>query len=255
MTLVSLLLTSVLLSVWLWKAYTLAGRFVAINDSNAYNLFQSNNAYTPLYNTCVANPIDWHISNEFTQMDERIATEPPAVQQGLYRRIAIHHIVSHPGLFFVRTFNRFRAYFCFPAGVLTQNFDAGNPRIWLKLATRVVELCFYWPIMAMAIILCFNLRSFSIPSSSLGVLLGAALVYAFPCWLTCSQPRYNFPVVPIFAALAVTLLDSVTRKSWREVLAPVIESRRRKLAMVLAVAFFFYIQIEWIVIIPYSKTH
>jgi hypothetical protein len=76
------------------------------------------------------------------------------------------------------------------------------------------------------------------------LLLGAAFVYAAPCFLTCSQPRYNFPVVPLFAVFAFILLDALLNRPWRELIHP-----QRRLAMYLTLAFFAYIQIEWIVIV------
>jgi 4-amino-4-deoxy-L-arabinose transferase-like glycosyltransferase len=46
LALVPLLIAAIPISAWLWKAHDMTGRFVMINESNAENFFQSNNAYT-----------------------------------------------------------------------------------------------------------------------------------------------------------------------------------------------------------------
>ena len=107
--------------------------------------------------------------------------------------------------------------------------------------------------MILAIIFCFNLRSFRTETHGVVAVMGAAAIYALPCWLTCSQPRYNFPVVPLFAVLAFALLDSWLDRPWSEVLEPIMSSDGRRRAMLLTLAFFFYIQIEWIAIVASSN--
>ena len=248
----SLLVSSLLISAWLWKAHNLAGRFVMINDSNAQNFFFSNNPYTPLYNTCPNNPVEWEVAPQLTEMEQAIANTPPCLQQTMYRQIALGHILSRPDLFLLRTFNRFRAYFCFPihrGDPLVRYFHAAAWHRWLGIGITIVELCFYWPIMILAIIFCFNLRSFGTETHSVVAVMGAAAIYAFPCWLTCSQPRYNFPVVPLFAVLAFALLEPWLDRPWSEVLEPIMSSDGRRRAMLLTLAFFLYIQIEWIAIV------
>jgi 4-amino-4-deoxy-L-arabinose transferase-like glycosyltransferase len=250
--LVPLLIASIPISAWLWKAHEMTGRFVMINESNAENFFQSNNAHTPLYNTCIGGPVPWNVPPQLAKLERDIECQPPEQQQQTYRRLAIQHIFSRPDLFLLRTFNRFRAFFCPPlhrGEPLTGRANAAPSHGWLGLAITVFELCFYWPIMILAIIFCFNLPNCRFDPKSAVLLLGTVFVYAFPCFLTCSQPRYNFPVVPLFAVFACILLDSLIDKPWRELVVP-----RHKLAMVLTLAFFAYIQIEWVVILASSGT-
>ena len=92
----------------------MTGRFVMIDDSNAQNFFFSNNAHTPLYNTCRGGPVAWSVPPQFTQLEQEIDCQPPPERQQTWRRLAIQHILSRPDLFLLRTFNRFRAFFCFP---------------------------------------------------------------------------------------------------------------------------------------------
>jgi 4-amino-4-deoxy-L-arabinose transferase-like glycosyltransferase len=252
LALAPLLIAAVPISAWAWKAHDMTGRFVMINDSNAQNFFLSNNAYTPLYNTCRGGPVAWSVPPQFTQLEQEIDCQPPIERQQTWRRLAIQHILSRPDLFLLRTFNRFRAFFCFPIhrGEPLTRYRYAHVSAWhgwLGMGITAVELCFYWPIMVLAILFCFNLPRFRFEASSVALLLSAAFVYAGPCFLTCSQPRYNFPVVPLFAVFAFVFLDALFDKSWRELIAP-----RSRLAMFLTLAFFFYIQIEWIAIVATS---
>ena len=240
---IPLLFAAIPISAWAWKAYEMTGRFVAINDSNAQNFFLSNNQYTPLYNTCRGGPVDWNEPPQLTRLEQQIDCRPPLQQQQTYRALALQYIRARPDLFLLRTFNRFRAFFCFPVHrgePLTGHVPAGHG--WLGMAITAVELCFYWPIMALAIAFCFNLSSFRFAVSDAVLLLGAALVYAAPCFVTCSQPRYNFPVVPLFAVFAFLFLDGWLQRPWRELVRP-------RAALYLALAFFTYIQIEWIMML------
>jgi 4-amino-4-deoxy-L-arabinose transferase-like glycosyltransferase len=195
LALVPLLIAAIPISAWLWKAHDMTGRFVMINESNAENFFQSNNAYTPLYNTCIGGPVPWNVAPQLAALQRDIECQPPAQQQQTYRRLAIRHIFSRPDLFLLRSFNRFRAFFCFPihrGEPLAGRANSSPSRRWLGLAITLFELCFYWPIMILAIVFCFNLPNFRLDPKNAVLLLGTIFVYTFPSFLACSQPRYNF---------------------------------------------------------------
>jgi hypothetical protein len=234
----------------------MTGRFVMVNDANAYNLFQSNNPYTPLYNTCGDNPLAWEVPSGFSEMAQQIEREAPCEQQRHYGQIALHHILSRPDLFALRSFNRFRAYFCFPLhrGEPVLRYSGITlPGRWVGGGLTILDICFYWPVMILFLIFCFNFRSFSVKTEYVEIVVGFAFVYAFPYWLSCSQPRYNFPVVPLFAVPSAILCVSLAESSWNHILSPVMHSAWRKRAMLLSVTLFFYIQAEWIVLVLSGK--
>ena len=79
-------------------------------------------------------------------------------------------------------------------------------------------------------------------------ILGAALVYALPYWVTFSQPRFNFPVVPLLAILAVKFLDEWTQAPRSQVFEPPAAPGKRRALLVGALSLFAYIQLEWIVV-------
>ena len=152
-------------------------------------------------------------------------------------------------------------YFSFPiahGATLTQGVHVEHNVAWIGAAITVFGLCFYWPIMVLAIVFLFNARAEAAdlksggPRNEVAAITGAALLYAIPYWITFSQPRFNFPVIPLFAVLAVTLLDSL-EKSWNGALEPVLHSARPRHAMLLTLVFFAYTQMEWILFVLSSK--
>lgn len=254
LALASLMVCCGLVSAWVWKAYSMTGRLIMINEANWQDFFLANNPATPLYSTCPGGPVEWD-SSRVSLMLQPMQGEPPDVQQRLYRDTAVRYIVSRPDLFLLRTLNRFRAYFGFPihrGEPLVKGLDILRGRRLIGLGITVAELCFYWPIMVLAIGFLFSLKNSPITTDHMVVILGAALAYAVPYWMSCSQPRYNFPVVPLFAVFAVMLLDSLLERPKAEVLQPLLQSPRRRRAMLAALAVFFYIQIEWIVFVTVS---
>lgn len=252
----SLMAALILVSAWIWKVSDMAGRFIFINDSNQENLVFSNHPATPLYLTCRDCPIYGALPAGFLKLEYEIDHKPSLEQQRRMRETTTRFILARPDLFLIRSFNRFRAYFRFPihyADPLVRHSKAGNStRRWLGNAITAFEVALFWPLMALAIITCFNLRSFRIRPDTAFIILGVAFVYALPCWLTWSEPRYAFPVIPLFGVLSFVLLDSLLARPWREVLGLIMHSNARRAGMLVTLSIFFCIQIEWIVLIVYT---
>jgi 4-amino-4-deoxy-L-arabinose transferase-like glycosyltransferase len=250
---VPLLMASLLVSAWLWKAYDLTGRFVMINDSNEENFVFANHPDTPLMFTSRGGPVEPELPPKFVQLEHEIDAKPSPAQQRVLREATLRYILSRPDLFLLRCFNRFCAYFTFPVHhaepLVGRSGAKARIAYWLGNGITLLDVAFFWPIMVLAIVFCFNLPSFPGQAGAIFPIIGVALIYAAPCWLTWSQPRYAFPVIPLRAVFAFVLLDAFLRRPWRQVLAPVLRSAARRRAMLLAVAFFFCIQIEWIVLI------
>ena len=244
-----LLVAAAPISGWLLKAHTMTGRFIMINDSNAQNLFQGNNPWTPLYNTCCCGAVEWTVPPEFTKLEHEIDCKPAAERQPIYRRIALEHISSRPDLFLLRSFNRFRAFFCFPLHHGEPLSPTGKAPAIVGLAITAIELVFFYcPIMVLAILFWFTSPSPAAQADARAV-LGVLFIYAVPFFLTCSQPRYNFPIVPLFAVFAVAFIEAVRKRSWGEVMEPLRSSAWRRRALYVTLAFFFYIQVEWMWIV------
>lgn len=242
-----LAIAAIVVSLWMWKAYNLTGRFVAINDSNAQNLFWGNNPYTPLYATWGEAQGEIGISAGYRSLLEGIDRKSPQDRGRLYTELALNHIKSRPGLFVLRTFNRARAYFGFPVHYAEplKNVLGKQSRIMAALLLTVADVLFYWTVAALAIVFLFNGEKAPLVADRRLCLLGTALAYALPYWMSMSQPRYNFPVVPLLAVFAAAFLDLFLQARPTEVLLPIRESSLRRNAMLLVLAAFAYIQIEW----------
>jgi hypothetical protein len=181
-----LAVAAILVSAWLWKAYTLTGQFVPINASNSQNFFWGNNPYTPLYATWGEAQGELGISEGYRSLLAEIDREPPQVRDRLYTTLALRYIISKPGLFVLRTFNRARAYFGFPVHYAEplKNVFGRQTRMRASIAITLMDVFFYWTILALAIVFLFNGENSSFaPDYRLG-LLGTAAAYALPYWVS-----------------------------------------------------------------------
>jgi hypothetical protein len=253
----SLLVSAVLVSGWVWKAHDLTGRFIFINDSNQENLIFSNHPDTPLYLTCRDCPIFGRLPPAFVSLEREIDATPAFEHRQELETATVRFIVTRPDLFFVRTFNRIRAYLRFPihyADPLVRHSRAsGGTYRWLGATITILEASFFWPIVALSIVACFAVRSVGIGSDLRMILLLIAAVYALPCWLTWSEPRYAFPVIPLLAVFSFALLASVSNEGVRPVMHFFRASASRRRAMFVTLALFFCTQVEWIVLITCSN--
>ena len=252
------LVCSVLVGAWLWKANDLAGHFVFINDSNEENFVFANHPDTPLEVTCRDCPEEWRVPASFLRLEQEIDYKPSPQRQRELRDATVHYVLARPDLFLVRILNRFRAYFTFPVHygdpLARDSRSSASVRRGAGLLITMAEASFFWPIMMLAVIFLFNLPRFPEAQGGTAVLFGIAAIYSIPCWLTWSQARYAFPVVPLFAACAFVLLGAWRKKPGREFLWPAWMSVRRKTAMVLTLACFASTQVEWIALLVRSNT-
>ncbi len=246
--LVPLVVSTLLVSVWVLKAHSITGRFVMINESNWQNFFLGNNPYTPLYRTWPEGQAEVGFPSGLTEMVQAIESKPPAARDRLYEAVSLKYIVSRPDLFLLRTLNRMRAYYGFPihhAEPLAGYFHLNRGRELIALELTIVDVCFYWPIMVLAIVFLFSFKGSLLETDYAVMILGAGVIYAVPYWVSFSQPRFNFPVVPLFAVFAAMFVDSLLEKPQLNIFQPIILSVGRKRAMLLVLALFFYAQIEW----------
>jgi len=248
---VPFLISLTLVSAWLLKAHEMTGRFVMINDANAANLFYGNNPYTPLYKTWWfgshrAGEVD--VPQQFVEMRAEIESYPPETRNRLYRQMAFRHILSRPDLFLVRTLNRIRAYFAFDTyagSFFIKGYGINKP---FGLAVISIDAVFFCSIMVAALLLLACSEMPVVRSEPVVVSLGIAVTYAVPYWVAFSHPTYHFPVVPLFGVLAATFIGRIVSYPSSELFRPVMLSAKRKRGLLFALAVFFYIQVEWVVV-------
>ncbi len=251
MALIPLLAGSLVVSLWLVKVNSMTGRWVLINEANAENLFFGNNPYTPLYRTWPEGQAEIGFPPGLRALLERIRNEPEDLRGRTYLQIAVDHITARPDLFLLRSANRMRAYFGFPVhhGDPLNKFPILTRPPWLvPLVLTVSDVMFYWPLMVLAILCVFSCLRAPALNNPMAVMLGAALLYAIPYWVSFSQPRFNFPVVPLLAVLAVKFLDEWITNRAGQIPGPALATGKRRAAAFTALAFFAYIQMEWITV-------
>lgn len=244
------LVAAAVIAPWVWKAHSMTGRFM-MNDSNWENFFLGNNPSTPLYRTWPGGQAEAGFPSEFLQRFHDIRSQPPAARAVLYRKIAFEHIESRPDLFLLRTLNRARAYFGFPihrGGPAVRYVGVSWARSLLGPGLTLVDAAFYWLIMGLAIVFLLNFRESFFERDSVLPILGAALAYALAYWVSFSHPRFNFPVVPLFAAFAALLADSLLWPGPHAVLQPAFGSARRRRVVYISLALFLFVQLEWAVV-------
>jgi len=246
-----LVVAALLVSAWLWKAQALSGRFIPINDANWENFYLGNNPQTPLYKTWPEGQAEAGFPNKTLETVRYVRSLAPADQSRTYRNLALGHILARPDLFLMRTLNRARAYFGFPihrGEPLEKYVPTNAARRLLGAAITIVDAAFYWLIMTLAILFIFGVRDCRNQTDYVTAILGAVLLYAFPYWISFSQPRFNFPVVPLFGVLAAVFLDSLLRRPEGDPVARVYSLIRQRHGAKIALALFFYIQIEWLLV-------
>jgi hypothetical protein len=226
----------------------MTGRLVPINNANALNLFYGNNPYAPLYKTwwfgshAAGEP---GVPPEFTELAARIAAEPPALRERLYRDEAFAHIRARPDLFALRTANRVRAFFAL-------DWSTGG---WLRvyglvptaaaLAVTAADALFYLSVAA-ALILTAVAPPPARSRERLWEMAGASLLYAAPYFVAFSHPTYHFPVVALGIAAAAMFVERVASESNGGPLGELRASRGRRIAALVALLALALVQVEWL---------
>jgi 4-amino-4-deoxy-L-arabinose transferase-like glycosyltransferase len=238
-----------MITFYIATIYSSTGHFVMINFSSTQNVFLGNNSYTPLYRT-------WWFSTHtddpagipagYRAMDAQIARLPWYEQNAVYRRAALQAIVARPELFALRTFNRMRVYFAFDSysgSLLLNLYHAGRK---LAYTTIALDGALYVTLALSAILFISRLDRDSprfLPALMIAAMI---LIYAGPYFLSVSHPIYRFPILPLIGLMAAGYWSDLFEG--RTALAAMFQSGTTRVAIVFAMAFFAYIQIEYAII-------
>jgi len=249
-------LTLVCLSLWLIKINRETGRFVFINYTNSMNFYLGNNQYTPLYKTWWFGSHgagDFDVPEGFSHKLSDLRKLTLGMQNRLYFRLAVNHIVSRPDLFLLRSFNRLKCFFAFDTYTGTNAIKRFNANKLQGLSILGVDAIFYCLIMLGAILCLAGIGKSLIRPKQIEILLLITLTYALPYWVAFSHPTYHFPVMPLFGILAAVLLSFIFEKP--EVLKDLKKELKIGLTLLIALIFFIYIQVEWTLIMYESYKH
>jgi 4-amino-4-deoxy-L-arabinose transferase-like glycosyltransferase len=239
---------------WSAKAHAMTGRFVFINDANSQNIFYGNNPWTPTYRTW------WFGSRHkedgdavpegYEQEIKEIAAEPMAKRDKLFVKKALDHIAARPDLFVVRTASRVRTFAAFETYTSAQM--ARRSKL-LGAATLALDASLYVLLIGLAIF--FPALRAAGPSAPerdrvgdpeiVLLLLLVAFLYALPYFVVFSHPTFHFTAVPLVSLLGAAVGVRVLDGGWKPLWAAL--TSRRRIAVALGYAFFFFVQIEWAV--------
>ena len=199
MAVMPILVASMVIGVHIAYVYSINQNFMVINYANSYNLWLGNNEYTPMYRT-------WLLGTDRSArphaMDVRnweIETQPPTMQDRLYRQDAIDHILDRPDLFALRSLNRARAYWGFDTIAGTRLIVEDVIPTIVGVAVIAVDALFYLVVMIPALLLMINHRRDGLPLLLIG---GVVLVYAAPYVVSFAHPTYRVPVLPLMMVLS-----------------------------------------------------
>jgi 4-amino-4-deoxy-L-arabinose transferase-like glycosyltransferase len=252
--LLPIIISLFIISIWILKIYNMNGQFVFINYTNSENIFIGNNPYTPLYKTWwfgSHKPGEVGVPDEYVRMLRQIKSEPEYIQDKLFQKVVIEHILNRPDLFFIRTLNRIRTYFSFDTfsgAMIIKNYKMSKI---FGLMVIAIDIIFYFLVMIFFILLIFNFTNLLVKPDYTYIIVGVALIYAFPYWLTFSHPVYHFPTVPLFGILSISLISGFMDKKNDENKFINLFGKK-KYVILFTVIFFIYIQIEWFLIM-YSQ--
>jgi len=247
--LVALGVAAALVAPWLVKVKVMTGDFVFVNYATSRNLYIGNNEWTPLYKT-------WWLGSRneagvvprgFAAEDARIRALPPAEEERAYRALATDHIQSEPGRFAVRTLNRIRGYFAFDTYTGTVLGKFCKLPAALGLSVIALDALFYIALMALSIVAFHAPRGLGTGRVTRATLLWIVAAYAVPHWIAFSHPMYHIPVVPLLAIPGAVLLAQLGGMD-RQALATARQSLRRRRAMLIVLAVFFAVQVEWAIV-------
>ena len=244
---IPMIIALVLISSWLYKAHSMTGRFVPINDANAANLFYGNNPYTPTYKT-------WWFGSHgdeedgvppgYMELRNEIENKAIKERQDTFRKLALDHIARRPDLFLMRTASRFRCFFAFPT--FTGSILREHNILSTKGSLMIIFLDgLIHSIISITFVLFLFVRNNSMPYRTYGpIILLSFLGYAVPYWFSFSHPTYNFPVIPVYMIFSSAYLFDHLHARDRVMLLPT--SNRSRVVLMMTVSLYIFIQIEWL---------
>ncbi|OGD75469.1 MAG: hypothetical protein A2Y64_03865 [Candidatus Coatesbacteria bacterium RBG_13_66_14] len=231
--------------LWLLVAWNMTGGFVPVNHTNLQNFFYGNNPYTPLYKTW------WfasHAGDEpagFSRLFADIVRLPAGEQGGRYLSAALGEITGRPDLFIVRSLSRVRTYLAADSFTGSQLVKVYGLPLWMGLAAIAADGALYVGIAGAAVAALFAGKKALPGRDALTVLLGIALLYALPYFVSFSHPTFHIPTTPLLGVIAAVFAGRLRRGDVWEKLK---KSKKRRIGLGVAAAIFTAIQIEWLVV-------
>ncbi|MBS1815528.1 MAG: hypothetical protein JSS87_11680 [Acidobacteria bacterium] len=232
---VSLLIVAAICGSWMLKAHEISGRWV-FNTSNARNFWYGNNPSTPYYRTWYfgshAKPgsLEINLFPTYKQELSELSKLSAFDQQKQFTSLSKQYILQHPGVFLLRTLNRFRCYWAF------DTFTSLNLRKYvpnLLVPSLIAECITYLAVVGPAFFCIAAAGACFWKKIESWILIGGVALYAAPYWISMSHPTYHFPVILPIAVAGAVAYNSAS-DSWKAI---------RGWTTVL---FLLAIQVEWL---------
>jgi 4-amino-4-deoxy-L-arabinose transferase-like glycosyltransferase len=236
-----------LLGIWLHQAQKLAGEFIWINTFNNYNFFIGNSEFTPMYKT-------WWIgshgaegltdSARFVQIVDSANRLPLREKQAVYSSLSRKHILEEPGMFVVRSINRFNSFFAFDSftGSFVKNVSSSRILLFGVLAFDAV---FFLSLLFFTVAL-LTLHWREVRSSAFLLLAVVTIViHGSPYWISFASPVYHTALLPIMLLLMLYFIKLSPPRSWKHNWQT-LYTRPQRIAFTLAMLYALFIQVQFI---------
>ncbi len=235
--------------LWLLVLHHMTGYFIFINQANAYNFFFGNNPYTPLYRTwwlATHSGVEGGWPDDFRRLVTEINALPAHLQNGRFTALALEEITGRPDLFLVRSLSRVRSYLATDSFSGSQLVKVFGLPLWTGLAAVAADGVFYAGVVGAAVAALFAGKKALPERDALTVLLGIALLYALPYFVSFSHSVYHIPTTPLLGVVAAVFAGRLRRGGgvWDKLK----NSRKRRVGLWVVAALFAAIQVEWLVV-------
>jgi hypothetical protein len=221
---------------WEFKAQQMTGRWIRINEANAYNLYLGNNPWTHDYRSW------WLGSQDFTddpalqgfyRQRDSVKHLPLREQEAAFQQLVWRDIRTHPWKFGQRLLSRLRVFFAF------DTYTAGSIRHRAPLLAGfllLLDACCYLFLLLMAV------NAFWLaPKASSSIWWLWIFAYAVPYLLAFSHPNYHLPIMPLLALTGLGMKNNGPLFCWKN------PKGVRKIFWLLSLFVCLYIQLEWLV--------
>lgn len=207
---------------WEIYAYQQLGRWVKINEANAYNLYLGNHPQAHPYRTWWLGSHDVSDEAEFADFQaerDSIRNLPKELQASSFQSKATNYITADPWTFTKRMGTRFRNFWAFDTLTSATLLNGGRKLGYVSILLD-----------GLLFLICLFAGIWSMVNGNFR-LLGMVFLYQLPYLLAFAHPTYHFPLLPLMI--------------WAALREPFHFSRKKILLFLIILMPFLLIQVEW----------
>lgn len=226
----------IMMFLWKYKVKEMNGEWLPMNQFNSINFYFGNNEFTGLYKTW-----NMELDTNVVKVISKVEKMPEKERAPFLEQKAISHIINAPHLFILRTFNRMCCFFAFEtrAGTTILKYEGSK----FGYLMYILDIFLYFLLMIGGLI-GFFANYLSILQKK--KLLCFIFLASIPYFLAFSLPIYHFLILPLMGVAAISWLGKWFKKEISLTEIWISFSRKQQLSFIFLLIFFFFIQIEWI---------